>query len=211
MCYSYEASINSFIVILVAFFAVMSRKRSKYDTWIAIFLLYVGAMQFLEALLWKNMNNNSEITKWTTIYLIGQIVVNNIFAYVLNPEIGVYSLTASVLVLLYYLATMNDYTYDTTIGKNGHLVWNTYTKDTHENVGWYRSKLLLPVMTILWFLPFFIIMKDKVFQFWPFLYLLGTFLYSAYNGIKTSEMASNWCFFISFAMIGLVFVPVNKT
>lgn len=208
MCYSYEASINSLIVILISFVAVMARKRSKYDTWIAVFLLYIGLMQFLEALLWKNMGNNSKVTKLTTVYLIGQIVVNNIFAYLLNPKIGAYSLMVSVLLLLYYLATMNDYTYDTTVGENGHLVYNTYTKDTHENVGWYRSKMMIPVLTILWFLPFFLILKDKVFKFWPFLYLLGTYIYSAYNGIMTSEMASNWCFFISFAMICLVFFPV---
>ena len=206
MCYSFEASVNSFIVILVSFLTIMSRKRSKYDTWIAIFFLYVGAMQLLEALLWKNMGNNAELTKWVTIYLIGQVVVNNIFAYMMNPKVGVYSLVASVLLLVYYLATINNYTYDTTVGKSGHLVWNTYTKDG-ENIGWYRSKWLLPILTLLWFLPFFIIMKEKVVYFWPFWFLLSTFIYSAYKGIHTGEMASNWCFFISFAMFTLIFVP----
>lgn len=207
MCYSYEASINSFILILISFCALMIKKINKYDKWIAIFLFYVGFMQLIEALLWKRLNSNqdtSDITKFVTIYLIGQIVLNNIFAYMFNPTLGVYSLSASILLLLYYLLTMNNYTYDTTIGKTGHLVWNTYTKNG-ENVYWFRSKFMIPILTVLWFLPFFIIMKEKVFHFWPFIYVFGTFIYSAYIGIKTSEMASNWCFFVSFALALMVF------
>lgn len=209
MCYSYNASVNSFILILISFIAVMLKKRNKYDTWIAIFLFYVGFMQLIEAFLWKRIDSKqdtSEITKFVTIYLIGQVVLNNIFAYMFNPKIGIYPLFASILLFLYYLLTINNYTYDTTVGKTGHLVWNTYTKNG-ENIYWYRSKFMIPILTILWFIPFFIILKEKVFYFWPFIYLVGTFIYSAYNGIKTAEMASNWCFFISFALALLIFIP----
>lgn len=208
MCYSYQASINSFIMILASFFAVMMRTRTKYDTWIAIFLFYVGFMQIIEAMLWKDLNNTEKITKFTTIYLIGQVVLNNIFAYIMNPKIGIYSLSASLLLMSYFISTMNDYTYDTTVGENGHLVWNTYTKDG-ENVYWYRHKILIPILTILWFLPFFIILGKNALHFWPFIYMAGTYLYSAYEGIKSGEMASNWCFFTIFALLALVFVPAK--
>lgn len=212
MCYSFNASINSFVLIVSSFIAIMMKKeRTKYDTWIAVFLLYVGFMQLIEALLWKNIDSKedtSDITKVTTIYLIGQLVVNNYFAYVFKPELGVYSLTASVGLLVYYLTTMNRYTYDTTVGKSGHLVWNTYDKEG-KNVFWFRSKYLIPILTLLWFLPFFIILKEKVVYFWPFIYLLGTYVYSAYKGMETSEMASNWCFFISFALFLLIFIPAS--
>ena len=200
-------------MILIAFIIIMLRNPSQYDMWIATFLLYVGSMQVIEALIWLDMTKcgntyNPIISKWLQIYLIGQIVVNTLWAYKLSPSNGIYILGASLILLLYYIVTLNKYTYDITIGKTGHLVWNAYTiEDKPKNVYWYRTPYLVPLLTILWFAPFFIIMKKNVFKFWPFIYLAATYIYSFINGVNTNELSSLWCFFISFGMISLIFIP----
>ncbi len=206
-----EASVVAFCITLFAVLSVLYRKHSKYDEWIAAGLLYGGSMQVIEALLWIDMPEkryNAAISQYIPLYLIGQVVVSALWAYRFEPRLGLIVLSAAVCLFVYFAGTQANYSYDTTIGPNGRLVWNTYDKDG-QNVRALRNFYLNAIFFVLWFVPSFIILGKRVMWFWPFWYLLAAYVYSFSMFWKTGEASSNWCFIGAGLGVLLVLFPLK--
>ena len=129
MCYDYKSSIIGWLIGSGSSLYMLSNPQS-YDNWIPLFILTYSQIQILEAFLWTNLNDkeaNGYVTSLTPYFLLLQPLMNSYLGYKATNENILYymTLTYTFLILYYALSTKNS-TYQSTIGKDGTLVWRRY-------------------------------------------------------------------------------------
>ncbi len=201
MCWNQYVSINTFVfgvfvLLLVAFNNQYSSYKIEFfkNPYAYFFVLSVISMQFIEFLLWRNMNNpliNNIVSTVGLIILALQpftsiLFINNI--KLRNNLLAIYSVPA----LLYLIYTMYSTNIHTEISKkSGHLVW--YWNDPNLSL----LHILIISLFYLVFL-FFPMIYNKYYAFLTFLFI---FLVLKYYYDKDKSAESLWCFFGNIMML----------
>jgi len=201
MCWNQYVSINTFVfgvfvLLLVAFNNQYSSYKIEFfkNPYAYFFVLSVISMQFIEFLLWRNMNNpliNNIVSTLGLIILAFQpftsiLLINNI--KLRNNLLTIYSVPA----LLYLIYTMYSTNIHTEISKkSGHLVW--YWNDPNLSL----LHILIISLFYLIFL-FFPMIYNKYYSFLTFLFI---FLVLKYYYYKDQSAESLWCFFGNIMML----------
>jgi len=201
MCWNQYVSINTFVfgvfvLLLVAFNNQYSSYKIEFfkNPYAYFFVLSVISMQFIEFLLWRNMNNtliNNIVSTVGLIILALQpftsiLLINNI--KLRNNLLAIYSVPA----LLYLIYTIYSTNIHTEISKkSGHLVW--YWNDPNLSL----LHILIISLFYLIFL-FFPMIYNKYYAFLTFLFI---FLVLKYYYDKDKSAESLWCFFGNIMML----------
>jgi len=213
MCWNQYVSINTFVFgIFVLLLVSFNNQYSSYkidffkNPYAYIFVLSVISMQFVEFLLWRNMNNpliNNIVSTLGLILLALQpftalLLINDI--KLRNKLLIIYSIP-TLIFLIYTIYITNIHT---EISKSGHLVWY-----------WTNSKVpLLDTLALIFYLIFlfFPIIYNKYYQ--AILFLLMFFVIKYYYD-KDGSASSLWCFFVNIIMLYflaqiLLMLPFNE-
>jgi hypothetical protein len=213
MCWNQYVSINTFVFgIFVLLLIAYNNKYSSYKTdffnnnYAYFFILSVISMQFIEFLLWRNINNvqiNKIVSLFGLILLTLQpftslLLINNI--KLRNILLIIYSICA-LIYLIYTIFTTNIHT---KISKSGNLTWKWYNLDIQ----------LLNIFFIIFYLTFlfFPIIYNKYYN--KLLYLFMFFIFK-YIYDKDDSFGSLWCFSINSSMLYyiiqiLLVMPFNE-
>jgi hypothetical protein len=199
MCWNQYVSINTFVfgvfvLLLVAFNNQYSSYKIDFlkNPYAYLFMLSVISMQFIEFLLWRNINNpliNNIVSTFGLILLALQpftslLLINDI--KLRNNLLTIYSIP-TVLFLIYTIYSTNIHT---EISKSGHLLWY-----------WTNSKVpLLDIVALIFYL---------IFLFFPIIYnkyyegigILLIFFVLKYYYDKDGSANSLWCFFVNIVML----------
>jgi hypothetical protein len=199
MCWNQYVSINTFVFgIFVLLLVAFNNQYSSYkidffkNPYAYLFMLSVISMQFIEFLLWRNMNNpliNNivstlglillAIQPFTSLLLITDIKLR-------NNLLTIYSVP-TLLFLIYTIYSTNIHT---EISKSGHLVWY-----------WTNSKVpLLDILALIFYLIFLFapIIYNKYYTALTFLFV---FFVIKYYYDKDGSANSLWCFFVNIMML----------
>lgn len=202
MCWNQYVSINTFVFgIFVLLFVSFNNQFSIYkleffkNYYAYFFMLSVISMQFIEFLLWRNINNSSALNFVSTLGLIllalqpftSLLLLNDI--KLRNNLLTVYSVP-TVLFVIYTIYTANIHT---KISKSGHLAWY-----------WTNSKMpLLNILALIFYLIFlfFPLIYNNYYQ--SLIFLLIFFIIKYYYD-KDGSANSLWCFSINIIMLFFV-------
>jgi len=199
MCWNQYVSINTFVFgIFVLLLVAFNNQYSSYkidflkNPYAYLFMLSVISMQFIEFLLWRNINNpliNNIVSTlglillalqpFTALLLINDIKLRNNLLTIYSVSIGLF--------LIYTIYSTNIHT---EISKSGHLVWYW----TNSNVP------LLDILALIIYL---------IFLFFPIIYnkyyggigFLLMFLVLKYYYDKDGSANSLWCFFVNIVLL----------
>jgi len=216
MCWNAEVSLNTFVFsVCTLSFIYYNNEYTQYkltefkNKWLYIFLFLIFSIQIFEYFIWKNIKNkyNSIFTKILFIFiylqpgaslmLLSNITLRNIL---LTPYLifGVFNL----------INIINSKKINTTVSKNGHLIWNNHSYDYN---GIRYNKLIYVIYTFLLLFSFFYERK------WSYL-LFGflTVIVLVYKEYNTSS--SMWCWIVNsigiymlcYVLFYLPFLEKNK-
>jgi hypothetical protein len=214
MCWNQYVSINTFafgifVLLLVAFNNQYSSYKIEFfkNSYAYLFVLSVISMQFIEFLLWRNINNpliNNIVSTFGLIILTLQpftslLLINDI--KLRNNLLTIYSVP-TLLFLIYTIYTTNIHT---EISKLRHLSWYYWT---NSNVP------LLNILALIFYLIFLFLplIYNKYYQTLVFLFI---FLVIKYYYYKDRSANSLWCFFVNIVMLYflikiLLVLPFNE-
>jgi len=213
MCWNQYVSMNTFVfgifvLLLVAFNNQYSSYKIEFfkNPYAYLFVLSVISMQFIEFLLWRNINNpliNNIVSilglillalqPFTALLLINDIKLRNNLLTIYSVSIGLF--------LIYTIYSTHIHT---EISKLGHLVWY-----------WTNSQVpLLDILALIIYLIFlfFPIIYNKYYQGLVFLLI---FFVIKYYYDKDGSSNSLWCFFVNIMMLIfliriLIVLPFNE-
>lgn len=213
MCWNAEVSLNTF---LFSFFTLTlvyyNNEYTKYknpifeNKWLYIFLLLTFLMQFIEFFIWKNLKTvyNSFLTKvaFILIYLqpiaslmlLSNITIRNYFLF-----------TYIALGIPYLILLINSNRTNTTVSKNGHLIWNCFNNKIE---GIKISRIAFSIW--LFFLLFSLFYEQKWFGLLFGIITLSVFIYK-----EAVSSGSTWCWFVnsfSFYLLFylLIYLPLKE-
>lgn len=208
MCFDYKSSVGAWLLASGISIYMLANPQTYYN-WIPLLILTFAQIQILEAILWVNNNNNSNINEFITtlipFFLLLQPLVNSYVGYKNTNEDLLYYLTlVFVFVILYYILIAKQSSYNTTVGPNNHLVWNRYDQNNNK-VPLLGNNIVIVLYLVGIFVPLFFI-PDLTLRYVIITYALITFVYSMYNYLNTDEMGSMWCYLaVGIAVLALVF------
>ena len=190
MCYSYEASINAFIVDLIIIIIILHR-NNQHDKFMSLFIASYAFVQLGEGLIWKYYYTNNKLKDLglfiITICVALQPVIQSIGGYLFSDYQNIYLMSIIFGLFGLFLIDHDKIKEKLTIGKTKHLSWEVY----------YNPKLY----ENLHFVYYFLFLMIPVFTFNNFpakkpliIYGFGSLLYSYYNYSKTNELTSYWCY-----------------
>ena len=213
MCYSLKSSIKSWIVSFILCLIILCNQNiSNSFTWIALFILTFTQIQIMESIIWGNLdkgkdveqnstNDNQFITYMILFMLLLQPIVNSGLAYKYstspNSSILLVMFMVFIGIIIYeFFTSLND-KFETTIGENGHLVWNRYKNteiNKYKKISFFGEAHKGKIISILYLLGLFVpfLFMDGAIKVIPLLFGSATFLYS-YKNYK-DEFSSMWCF-----------------
>jgi len=200
MCWNQYVSINTFafgvfVLLLIAFNNHYSSYKIEFfvNKYAYFFILSIVTMQFIEFLLWRNINNTSINNFVSTLGLI--LLCVQPFASLLLIE---NSKLRNKLVMLYVIPTFVFLAYTifttnihTVISKLGHLNWNW----TNNNLTPYMNYIILFFYLIFLFFPVIYIKHYEVLIFLIVYFILK------YYYINDGSANSLWCFSINIIML----------
>lgn len=214
MCWNQYVSINTFVfgifvLLLVRFNNLYSSYKIDFfeNNYAYFFILSVITMQFIEFLLWRNINNtliNKIISIFGLILLALQpftsilLIENNI--QLRNKLLTIYSIPA-IIFLIYTIYTTNIHTI---ISKIGHLSWQWTNNKTP-----FLNFIVLIFYLVFLFLP---LVYNKYYKAFIFLII---FLIFRYYYSKDGSANSLWCFSVNLIMLYfliqiLILLPFNE-
>jgi len=202
MCYSYEASINAFIIDIIIIIIILSR-NNKHDKWMSLFIASYAFVQLGEGLIWKHYNTNNKLKDLGLFIIIIcitlQPIIQSLGGYLYSDYKNLYFLSIIFGLFAFLLLDFDRSKKELTIGETGHLSWSAYSKNyLYENIHFYYYGLftVLPVFTLLDFPA-----KNPLI-----IYGLSSLIYSYYNYYKTKEFTSFWCYTATiYSLVYLVF------
>ena len=193
MCYSFESSIKAWIITFILC-TYMLANPDKYNNWIPLIILTFTQIQIMEAIIWTSMDKNQEVNKKTTKILFFMLwlqpLLNSLIGYKnTHNNILLYATFFYTLILVYLHQTSINDKFISTIGPNGHLVWNRFDQNNNK-IEFFKNKLLIPLYLSGLLFPFFYI-KGNI-KYIPISVGIGTFIYNLYK--YESEFSSMWCY-----------------
>ena len=210
MCYSYSSSIGAWLFSLVASIFMLAN-NDIYDVWLPIFILTFTQIQVLEAGIWtsipSNISANSFFTALIPYLLLLQPLVNSGMAFLntKNSSTLLYTIFIFMIIGYTFLLIANYYTADnfefiSTVGENGHLVWERIDKETGENntilgftSNYYLNKLIEFAYLIGLFVPI-LFMPNKIMAGLTIGVAGWTFLRNYITYGTDGEFGTMWCY-----------------
>ncbi len=194
MCFSKKSSLLTFLIgvigsLLLIFYG--NKKYSKENLIVGLYFIFVSFMQFLDYLMWSDIDNKDGINHYSTLlaplfnylqpnvlFILCQNIYQkyNIFYFLLNLIYFIY-------VIIKYLKFISDKNNLITSVKYGHLYWK-WKKDFD-----HPYYFLITIFNIFVYMP---LLYGTIFIIVGLFTVLIAFKYF-YN--NTSEL---WCYFASF-------------
>ena len=205
MCWNQDISINTFLFACVALcFIYITNTYTKYKSpgftspLVYLFVFEVALMQLIEFFLWRNLKNQY-INKQLSI-LAAFIICLQMLTLILMIQNNTYkylTLIFGFAFLLFYSAykyIYNPIVFHTSVGKNGHLVW-----EWMDQKGW--EYLFLIGLTLLYLIPGWLSNNLTLFMYLTITLLITSVMYHKYKTVS-----SMWCWI---ANIFLLYFIVN--
>jgi len=200
MCWNADISLNTFIFSCLALlFIFLTNTFSKYKTKafenpLVYALLFVAAsMQLIEFFLWRNLTNKnmnnllSRIAGWIPllqILILIFMIHNNTIKYTILLSYSIF-----LLFYYFYIELYKTIIFETTIGKNGHLVWEWIGTKGYDNVFFYITLLF-------YIIPLFFIHLPILNLFIVFSLFASIFFY-----LKHRTFGTMWCWSINLFLL----------
>ena len=181
MCWNVEVSfMTGFVTYLICFYIYL--RNHGYDRWLGLFMFVVGTMQWIEGLIWYNLD--SPINYYLTVYAIAVALplqfITSLYCASLYGKINKYLIPIYQLASVLCFAFEVYYNHSSTV-IDGELAWGD---QTHTMLGtWFLVVLILP----------FVYMKDRLLAFLTVAMTAGTFVISMNKYPYT--WTSNWCLY----------------
>lgn len=192
MCWNATVSINTFAVSL---FAIIFAYLNGYSLLMCIGILGFSMMQLNEYFLWKYLNNK-RLNMIFSMVAAATILIQPILAILLldkgilkNVFIVLYGLFLLANILLFLSKNPSTSYFNTSVAKNGHLLWNWMGTPHPITLSLYLIIVLVP----LW-------LKYK----WIWALLTFTFIASFVIYRKEGTWGSMWCWSINVISIILL-------
>lgn len=212
MCYSFQANITAWIVSFLSCVYMLINPQI-YSNWLPIFILTFTQIQIFEAIIWTSMNNNKEInskaTRYLSYFLWLQPLINSFAGYMYTKEsVLLYMIFFYTLIILFHHFDTIDDKFISTIGPNGHLVWNRTNKNNKQKGIIGNNKLLQIAYIAGLFIPF-LFMKNitgySVIAFGILTFIISNILYK-------TEFGSMWCYVsVILSILALLFPQLKLT
>lgn len=210
MCWNADISINTFLFsCLSLIFIYFTNTYTKYKTpafnnpIVYLFLLEVISIQLLEFFLWRNLKDK-KWNEWLSKIVSFIIFLQPITLMTLNPQpvlrnVNILLYIVFIISILIYKDLYNPIVFHTSVGDNGHLLWEWLKYTGHESIiGWIFLCLYVfaTINTNIFHLEWFILLS----------LVISLFFY------RTITYASMWCwlanlFFIYFIVNILIIQP----
>lgn len=202
MCWNAEVSLNTFLFSTFALALVYyNNEYTKYknpifdNKWLYLFCILSFTMQLIEFFIWKNIKNKYNVifTKLAFILVYLQPIAS--LMLLSNINLRNFLLTQYIIVgIPFIISIIYNNKINTTVSKQGHLVWNT-------NISLGGINLNTPA-----FIYWMILLLFSFFYEQKWIYLLfgivtfSVFMYKEYN-----SAASTWCWFINIFSFYILF------
>lgn len=209
MCFSTQSSFLAWTLSYsIAIYLYL--RNQNYDRWNAAFIISFSSIQLIEAGIWSTIdespsNINSLLTCMILLVLLSQPLVQTYMGYknVENASSKKTLYIASILFIILfgiglYRVSKNGSSFSSTVGPNGHLIWNDPSSSNSSFLG---SGLIISLYLLGLFIP---LLFMKEYRGIPLLVIgLITFFYNLkYSG--TNEFGSMWCFSaVAYSMVAL--------
>mgnify|MGYP001562523716 CR=1 FL=1 len=188
MCFDTKSSLIAFVLAWGIAMILYIRNR-KYDRWNGLFLATFSLIQLLEGAIWEKIEQNQStefLTKLVLLALLYQPLMQCFGAFKsTHKKISLYCCYIFIALLIYGIwRVINSKDFLTTVGPNGHLIWQD--KSSKNFLGPFGILYLLGI-----FVPLF--WQDD----WAGIPLILVGIFTAlYSWMKTrgSEFSSYWCF-----------------
>lgn len=200
MCIDQRTSLNSFIFsICISIFLIFRNKQ--YDVGNAAFIISFTTIQLLEYYIWKSIDNNNKsdneyYTRLVPLVLFIQPIIQTYFTWKITYNNLLFNLLiVYILIFLITLVKINDFEYNSQVGKNKHLIWYKIDKKTKEKTlviqyYFFGYIYLLGLCIGLYFTQ----------QYTLLLYGILSFMY-IWKHYPNDEFSSMWCFVAIFYSI----------
>lgn len=192
MCINFETSITAWIISFISSVYMLANPQI-YNNWLPLFILTFTQIQILESIIWAGYNTsiNGKATKLLLFFLLMQPLINSYVGYKNTNEKTLFYLTVFfILIIIYeYFSTKND-AFNSTVGPNGHLVWNRYDQNG-QSKSLFGNNIIGIIYLIGLFLPF-LFMKNNTMKI--ILILFGLITFSLTRIYYNEEFGSMWCF-----------------
>lgn len=202
MCFDPNSSLLAWVISYSIAYYLFYRNR-RYDRWNAAFIIVFSLIQLLEAGLWTtvyddNAAMNDLLTRMVLIVLLLQPLVQSYMGATYTKAQVLYVLAFIYFLLLiwgvYRIAVSKPGQFNTTVGPNGHLVWNDGKGGMFN--GWSGILYLAGL-----FVPLFFMDKSA----WiPLVSVAAITAGWSWYSTKGLEFSSFWCVSaVSYAIVAL--------
>jgi hypothetical protein len=203
MCHNWQVSISTWLVC-VGIAGFLYKRNHIDDHWLALFLLTYSFIQFLEALIWLNINNQKVLQILVHAILIAlwfQPIVNTACAYskINSPVLSGLFIICVFFGLYTIFSSIGDQ-FTAFKGPNCHLIWQ-HNENSHI---FLNSKVMEIIYMIGLLIPLFYISNIQT-RITALATLLITYLFSIYY--YKAEFSTMWCW--TAAILGGLFIWVN--
>ena len=193
MCWNPDISINTFLFACLAIvFIYLANTYTKYKSrafknpLVYLFLFEVASIQLIEFFLWRNLKNKTANTHLSII--AAHIIILQLITLILMVHSGGYLKYVLLLILaityfavVYYSKITGNIRFYTSVGENGHLLWEWANFKGIENV-------FLAIFILLYLIPAVLICNA------PLMYLIiGSLFVSVLFYYKYNTWGSMWC------------------
>ena len=195
MCFSFESSITSWFLAFLAS-VYMLANNNEYDVWLPLFILVFTQIQIIEAIIWTSINSkdsiNGNATKILSFLLWMQPFLNSFIGFTQTGNTILLGMTIfyGFMLIYHYFSSQND-TFISTVGPNGHLVWNRYNAKGEPVTHVLGSGFMTFIYMFGLFVPFLFMENIYMRNITIFIGAL-TLIFSLIN--YQSEFSSMWCF-----------------
>ncbi|AYV77545.1 MAG: hypothetical protein Dasosvirus6_7 [Dasosvirus sp.] len=186
MCRDFESSVLagtfSYLTALILY-----NRNIGYDRWLALIIFSFSSIQWAEAIIWKNLDNDINMT--ITSYLIPIILASEgLFSLIgasmyetVDPYMWVIYIVIFFAIILGWSKTSGSKVVD------GNLSWRP--------VDW-SANLAFAVYLIV---PVYMYMHDELMKNTLIVFTLGSLAYAIINNSKS--ISSNWCYYANIASV----------
>ena len=201
MCYDIQTSLITLVVNIVTSIAlfIMAGNANQLKA-IALFFLFVGFMQFWDALFWSydaTTNVNVYATKMAMIWNHLEPVVLSLLIYLFMGKLTM----PSLIVLAVYVMAITAYS----VNGWGELRGTEATKETCGSLYWQWNIMKGYKLVYGLFVVCLLVLAQQHFTGWVrwlfIVLLMGTFFFSFYKYNVKASVGRFWCYFAAFCPI----------
>lgn len=208
MCFNYKTSIITFLIGTIGSLILIRYGNPKYkieNIIFGIFLIFIAGVQFMDFLLWIDLDNkfgiNHIVTLIGPLFIFGQPLILYIIKLLyFRPKIWNFTnIGIALLNILYFICIINMYI---TFIQNGELITST----SHGHLSWPWIKYIN--LTSYFYLIMLAINMFYLTKFnYSLLFFLITYLFF-YLSVKffSYNIGELWCFFGSFIPMFMIFI-----